>query len=234
MASASGFSNIEKLTESNYELWKVQMKSILVYNDLWSYVDGKTPFEAWSKRKPYVGFFKVIGSKAIVLDETRKRGKFQPKGDEYVLVGYSEESKTYRLWKPGTRTVIKARDVRFFEKEDIIDTSTTDLLVIPEDIETNATNNLNKTSLDQLESQKQEYQEYEEVNRENRDREESETRLQDTDNEEDREVRRGRGRPKLLKTGQPGRPKKIYQTGNTKTSDPETVSDALNGNNSEA
>lgn len=45
----------------------------------------------------------------------------------------------------------------------IIDLSTTDLLVIPKDIETNATNNLNKMSLDQLESQEEEYQEYEEV-----------------------------------------------------------------------
>lgn len=40
MAYTNGFSNIEKLTESNYELWKVQMKSVLVYNDLWQYVDG--------------------------------------------------------------------------------------------------------------------------------------------------------------------------------------------------
>jgi len=40
MASASGLSNIEKLTENNYELWKVHMKSVLVYNDLWQYVDG--------------------------------------------------------------------------------------------------------------------------------------------------------------------------------------------------
>ena len=65
-------------------------------------LDGKTPLEAWSKRKPYVGFFRVIGSKAIVLDKAQKRGKFQPKGDEYILVGYSDESKAYRLWKPGT------------------------------------------------------------------------------------------------------------------------------------
>jgi len=58
--------------------------------------------------------------------------------------------------------------------------------------------------------------------------------LQDTFNEEDSEIRRGRGRPKLLKTGQPGRPRKIYQKGNTKIPDPETVPDALSGNNSEA
>jgi len=105
-------------------------------------LNDKTPFEAWSERKPYVGFFKVIGSKAIVLDKTRRRGKFQPKGDEYVLVGYSEESKAYRLWKPGTRTVIKARDVRFFEKEDLINISAEDLLIIPEDTETNTINTL--------------------------------------------------------------------------------------------
>lgn len=40
MASATTFSNVEKLNESNYELWKIQMKSVLVYNDLWQYVDG--------------------------------------------------------------------------------------------------------------------------------------------------------------------------------------------------
>lgn len=31
-------------------------------------------------------------------------------------MGYSEESKAYRLWKLGTRQVIKRRDVRFNEK----------------------------------------------------------------------------------------------------------------------
>lgn len=40
MATATGFGNIEKLTENNYELWKVQMKSVLVFNELWSYVEG--------------------------------------------------------------------------------------------------------------------------------------------------------------------------------------------------
>jgi len=39
MATATGFTNIEKLKEENYELWKVQMKSVLVFNDLWPYVD---------------------------------------------------------------------------------------------------------------------------------------------------------------------------------------------------
>lgn len=62
MAFASGFSNIEKLTESNYELWKVQMKSVLVYNDLWQYVDG-------TEVKPLENAHDWIrkGSKALAL-----------------------------------------------------------------------------------------------------------------------------------------------------------------------
>ena len=40
MAAATGLASIEKLTEDNYEIWKVKMKSDLVYNDLWQYTDG--------------------------------------------------------------------------------------------------------------------------------------------------------------------------------------------------
>lgn len=61
-----------------------------------------------------------------------------------------------------------------------------------------------------------------------------ENNLQDTLNEEDCEVRRKRGRPKLLKTGQPGRQKKIYQTYDPRTPDPESASEALNRDDSEA
>lgn len=94
-------------------------------------LERKTPYEAWTKRKPYVNYLKIIGAKAIVLDKTRRRGKFQPKGDEYILVGYSEESKAYRLWKRGTKTVVKARDVKFFEAEET--TNSKDILSIFED-----------------------------------------------------------------------------------------------------
>ena len=41
MAVPTGLSNIEKLTEEDYELWTVHMKSILIFNDLWPYVDGR-------------------------------------------------------------------------------------------------------------------------------------------------------------------------------------------------
>ncbi|KZC07337.1 Copia protein, partial [Dufourea novaeangliae] len=51
-------------------------------------LEGITPIEAWSQRKPYVRFFRTFGSKVIALNKGRRTGKFQPKGDDYVLVGY--------------------------------------------------------------------------------------------------------------------------------------------------
>ncbi|CAK9829718.1 Retrovirus-related Pol polyprotein from transposon TNT 1-94 [Anthophora retusa] len=40
MASMHSLASVEKLNEENYELWTVHMKSILVLNDLWPFVDG--------------------------------------------------------------------------------------------------------------------------------------------------------------------------------------------------
>jgi hypothetical protein len=55
MATAAGFANIEKLNENNYELWKVQMKSVLIFNDMWGYVDGtevkpEADAQDWTKK----------------------------------------------------------------------------------------------------------------------------------------------------------------------------------------
>jgi len=54
-------------------------------------------------------------SKVLALNKCGRCKKFDPKGFEYVIVGYSQESKAYRLWRRNTNTVIKARDVKFFE-----------------------------------------------------------------------------------------------------------------------
>jgi transposase InsO family protein len=174
-------------------------------------LNGITPFEAWSKRKPYVGFFRTIGSKAIALNKRQKRGKFQPKGDEYVLVGYSEISKAYRLWKPGTKIVIKARDVKFIE---VIKSS-------PQTTE--GIFDLHDPASDPLEEIQ------------------DETEQNFTDDEEDEETEeaqaneshRGPGRPKILRTGKRGRPKKIYQSKN-KPSDPQSISQMLETDEKEA
>ncbi|XP_071648509.1 uncharacterized protein [Temnothorax longispinosus] len=40
MAATSTLNNLEKLTEDNFDSWKLQMKSVLIYNELWGYVSG--------------------------------------------------------------------------------------------------------------------------------------------------------------------------------------------------
>lgn len=58
---------------------------------------------------------RIFSSKVIALEKKQSRGKFEPKRKKYILVGYSQKSKAYRLWNPGTKTILKRRDVRFIE-----------------------------------------------------------------------------------------------------------------------
>ncbi|KOC71355.1 hypothetical protein WH47_05237 [Habropoda laboriosa] len=57
----------------------------------------KTSHEELTGKKSYIGFFRIIGSKTIASDKRHNPNKFAPKGEEYVLVGYSQVSRVYRL-----------------------------------------------------------------------------------------------------------------------------------------
>ena len=64
-----------------------------------------------------VSHLKVSGCVAYahVLDELRR--KLDKKGHKYIFVGYSENTKAYKLYDPVTRKVIISRDVQFVENE---------------------------------------------------------------------------------------------------------------------
>ena len=38
-------------------------------------------------------------------------------GENYIFIGYSEESKAYRLYNPSTKMFFISRDVQFIEEE---------------------------------------------------------------------------------------------------------------------
>jgi len=57
-------------------------------------INNKTSFEIWYDQKPYVSF----GCKAITLIKGVNKGKFEAKGRLMTMIGYSSESKAYRLW----------------------------------------------------------------------------------------------------------------------------------------
>jgi len=64
------------------------------------------------------------------LNKGEYRRKFQPNGDEYILMSYSKESKAYRLW-PNTKIIVKARNVKIFENTDRQDKLTKETLHVP-------------------------------------------------------------------------------------------------------
>ena len=75
-----------------------------------------TPFESWSGHKPNVTHFKIFGSKAWARIQTEKRKDLQPQSQECLFVGYSEDSKGYKMIKFITKKYFIERSVQFQEE----------------------------------------------------------------------------------------------------------------------
>lgn len=76
-------------------------------------VEGMTPEESWSGRKPSVEHFRVFGCVGHVHVPDVKRHKLEDKSVECVLLGINSESKGYRLYDPSTKRIVTSRDVIF-------------------------------------------------------------------------------------------------------------------------
>ena len=68
-------------------------------------VDGKTPQEAYSGKKPSVAHLKVFGSECFMHIPDEERTKLEPKSRKCIFLGYDMESKAYRLYDPQARKV---------------------------------------------------------------------------------------------------------------------------------
>lgn len=77
---------------------------------------GITPEEAWSRRKPCGSHLRIFGSICFSHIPHGKRGKLEDKSEKCILVGYSENSKAYKLYNPINKRIIISRDVIFDEK----------------------------------------------------------------------------------------------------------------------
>ncbi|KAJ9548445.1 hypothetical protein OSB04_020988 [Centaurea solstitialis] len=74
---------------------------------------GKTPYHVLFDRIPNIDYFKVFGCPCFVLNETENRGKFGPKSDEMIFVGYSDCSIAYRVFNKKSRVVYESVNVKF-------------------------------------------------------------------------------------------------------------------------
>ncbi|KAJ9542293.1 hypothetical protein OSB04_028799 [Centaurea solstitialis] len=73
---------------------------------------GKTPYELFEKKKPYIGFLKPFGCPCTILNTKAHLGKFDSKSDDGFLVGYSSQSKALRVFNNSTRIIEESDNVK--------------------------------------------------------------------------------------------------------------------------
>ncbi|KAJ9552668.1 hypothetical protein OSB04_016713 [Centaurea solstitialis] len=73
----------------------------------------KTPYHLLHNKRPNVKIFHVFGCKCYVLNDREPIGKFNPKGDDAIFLGYSWDSVAYIVYVPRSRIVVVSTNVRF-------------------------------------------------------------------------------------------------------------------------
>ncbi|GJV18614.1 retrovirus-related pol polyprotein from transposon TNT 1-94 [Tanacetum coccineum] len=90
---------------STYILNRILIRSIL----------RKTPYELLRGRKPTLDYFKVFGRKCFILNTKDHLTKFDPKSNEGVFLGYSQNSKAYIILNNHTIKIEESLNVNFDE-----------------------------------------------------------------------------------------------------------------------
>ncbi|GJV04630.1 putative ribonuclease H-like domain-containing protein [Tanacetum coccineum] len=85
---------------------------------------NKTPYELFLGRKPTLGFMRPFGCPVTILNTIDHLGKFDGKADEGFFVGYSINSKAFRVFNNRTRIVEENMHVQFSENTPNITGST--------------------------------------------------------------------------------------------------------------
>ncbi|GJQ90927.1 putative ribonuclease H-like domain-containing protein [Tanacetum coccineum] len=76
---------------------------------------NKTPYELFLGIKPALSFMRPFGCPVTILNTIDHLGKFDGKADEGFFVGYSTNSKTFRVFNSRTRVVEENLHVKFRE-----------------------------------------------------------------------------------------------------------------------
>jgi len=85
----------EAINTSCYILNRVTIRKVL----------NKTSYELWKNIKFSISYFHIFGCYCYILNNKEKLGKFDPKSDKAIFLGYSTTSKGYRVYNLKTQTV---------------------------------------------------------------------------------------------------------------------------------
>ncbi|XP_012700250.1 uncharacterized protein LOC105914108 [Setaria italica] len=75
----------------------------------------KIPYELLIGRKPNISYFLIFGCKCFIYKKNKHIGKFESCCDVGIFVGYSSNSKAYRVFNNATRVIEETCDVEFDE-----------------------------------------------------------------------------------------------------------------------
>ncbi|GJZ47002.1 retrovirus-related pol polyprotein from transposon TNT 1-94 [Tanacetum coccineum] len=75
----------------------------------------KTPYHIINSRKPSVKFFHIFGSLCYIVGDGENLDKMKEKGDACIFVGYSTQSRAYRVFNKRTRIIVETIHVNFDE-----------------------------------------------------------------------------------------------------------------------
>ena len=76
----------------------------------------KTPYELLIGRKPNISYFWVFDCKCYIYKKKKHLDKFESRCDVGFFVGYSSNSKTYRVFNSATSKIEETCDVEFDPK----------------------------------------------------------------------------------------------------------------------
>ncbi|GJY85030.1 ribonuclease H-like domain-containing protein [Tanacetum coccineum] len=100
-----------RLGHINFKTMNKLVKGNLVENLIDQRV--KTPYELFLGRKPALGFMRSFRYPVIILNTIDHLGKFDGKADEGLFVGYSINSKAFKVFNSRTRIVEENLHVQF-------------------------------------------------------------------------------------------------------------------------
>nr|GEU65028.1 integrase, catalytic region, zinc finger, CCHC-type, peptidase aspartic, catalytic [Tanacetum cinerariifolium] len=75
----------------------------------------KTPYHIINDQKPSVKFFYIFGSLCYIIRDGENLDKMKEKGDACIFVGYSTQSRAYRVFNKRSRGIVETIHVNFDE-----------------------------------------------------------------------------------------------------------------------
>jgi hypothetical protein len=76
---------------------------------------NKTPYELVNNRKPGISYLHMFGALCYPTNDREDLGKLKAKGDIGIFIGYSENSRAFRVYNRRTKRIMETMNVKFDE-----------------------------------------------------------------------------------------------------------------------